>query len=1224
MKILSVKFLNLNSLKGEHSIRFDQSPFIESGLFGITGPTGAGKTTILDAITVALYGRVHRHDRDADESMTRFTVESYSEVEFEVKGVSYRARWSQRRAHGKVGGKLQGVRMEVAERDSGNIIVSHPLAAVQNKIVEICGLGYGQFLRSVMLSQGDFTRFLKSSENERSELLEKITDTAIYSGISTFIYKKTAAEDVKLKELKARMNDTELLSEDAVENILQQIATLKEEANHFRKNKQEAEQKLAWLEKIKALELKKKELVDKLVHLQSKADEQAPLFKLLQQHNKAILHQPALAELSILQSSEKETQTKISAAQNELPFLIQQWQKLNGEHLIAINAYDTTQVEQSKLAPVLEEVIRKDSALSALNNQLGQSRRKLTAALLDIKNAEGGRDQKKQQLEDCQAATMQLTKQLEEHKEDAAIEKEIHQLVQLKNELQQLQASSEKLVLHINKISGEQDEQHEMITQVSEKTNKTKDEILLLTSKNEMVVTAIQNELKGQLPELMDEAYNRLPLEINFFSNQLRISLEKKKLSKQKEATEKELSEHGVQLASEKETLNQLYIEREEAEKQLNDLRLLAELQMRVQKYDTDRQQLEPNQPCPLCGALHHPYQENNYHSHLPEATQKRNRQEIFLKQLSQKADKAALIANSIAIKIDGLQREINQLDISLTDAEKSFKGFAVEGSSALLIDDTEGIQILLNNKEQEHQLLQNKVKLIKELQNQLAETSEQVNTKQQALLKFETDALLANEKLKNLSVEKARLTDEQLLTTEKISIATTSATSFLSKYGIEFRLTELDRAEENLTKRSAIYQASILRKQQKDLEQATLHSEYEGAKRKVDELNTSKINMQLVVDAEQNIVEESTAARKALFGEKDPSIERIRMAENLEDLKTKVQAIENIANNQQEIIKVLQGKLQEWNLLLQDTISQQAQLTEVLLSKIITAGFYTIDELRLNILDNEKAKSIDALQQNITSEITTTTGILNTTSVEYTIEVDKALTKEPAEILSGISLDSEQSISAVNQQIGGFQNKLDQDAADTIKYQQVGEQLAIQQKEFERWNKLCAMIGSADGNKFSRFAQGLTLARLTVLANRHLQKFSDRYLILKSMEKDLELLIVDAYQADVVRPMATLSGGESFLVSLALALGLSDLAGRKVQIQSLFIDEGFGTLDAETLDIAISALENLQVSGKMIGIISHVEALKERIGTQIEVSRQPGGYSKIVIKSYGNIITGA
>src|SRR5690606_10471591 len=125
-----------------------------------------------------------------------------------------------------------------------------------------------------------------------------------------------------------------------------------------------------------------------------------------------------------------------------------------------------------------------------------------------------------------------------------------------------------------------------------------------------------------------------------------------------------------------------------------------------------------------------------------------------------------------------------------------------------------------------------------------------------------------------------------------------------------------------------------------------------------------------------------------------------------------------------------------------------------------------------------------------------------------------------------------------------------------------------------------------------------------------------DRYTILKSPHNDLELQIIDGYQADVLRPMTSLSGGESFLVSLSLALGLSELASRKTQINSLFIDEGFGTLDAETLDVAISALEKIQSNGKTIGIISHVEALKERIGVQIKVQKQNGGYSKIKIQN--------
>ena len=150
------------------------------------------------------------------------------------------------------------------------------------------------------------------------------------------------------------------------------------------------------------------------------------------------------------------------------------------------------------------------------------------------------------------------------------------------------------------------------------------------------------------------------------------------------------------------------------------------------------------------------------------------------------------------------------------------------------------------------------------------------------------------------------------------------------------------------------------------------------------------------------------------------------------------------------------------------------------------------------------------------------------------------------------------------------------------------------------------------NGKKFRVFAQGLTLKRLVQLANRHLKKLNARYFIEKRHDEDLQLDIVDLYQANTKRSMSTLSGGESFLVSLALALGLSDLAGKNTQIESLFIDEGFGTLDEKTLDIAIETLENLQAKGKTIGVISHVRALKERISTQIQVIKKGGGMSTL------------
>jgi exonuclease SbcC len=154
---------------------------------------------------------------------------------------------------------------------------------------------------------------------------------------------------------------------------------------------------------------------------------------------------------------------------------------------------------------------------------------------------------------------------------------------------------------------------------------------------------------------------------------------------------------------------------------------------------------------------------------------------------------------------------------------------------------------------------------------------------------------------------------------------------------------------------------------------------------------------------------------------------------------------------------------------------------------------------------------------------------------------------------------------------------------------------------------------------KFRRFAQGLTLDHLIHLANRRLARLHGRYRLQRKTGGELELDILDHWQADATRDTRTLSGGESFLVSLALALALSDLVSHKTSIDSLFLDEGFGTLDGDTLDIAIDALDALNASGKMIGVISHVESLKERIATQIRLKPQAGqGVSRVEVGGVG------
>ena len=200
---------------------------------------------------------------------------------------------------------------------------------------------------------------------------------------------------------------------------------------------------------------------------------------------------------------------------------------------------------------------------------------------------------------------------------------------------------------------------------------------------------------------------------------------------------------------------------------------------------------------------------------------------------------------------------------------------------------------------------------------------------------------------------------------------------------------------------------------------------------------------------------------------------------------------------------------------------------------------------------------------------------------------------------------DLQQSMGSIKQQL-----KLNSEIKEQHKEQ--AELIEKQKKECNRWDVLHEIIGSADGKKFRNFAQGLTFELMISHANRQLISMTDRYLLVRDEVKPLELNVIDNYQAGEIRSAKNLSGGEGFIVSLSLALGLSRMVSRNISVDSLFLDEGFGTLDSDALETALEALSSLRQTGKIIGLISHVPALKERIGVQIQIEAKMGGRSII------------
>jgi exonuclease SbcC len=205
---------------------------------------------------------------------------------------------------------------------------------------------------------------------------------------------------------------------------------------------------------------------------------------------------------------------------------------------------------------------------------------------------------------------------------------------------------------------------------------------------------------------------------------------------------------------------------------------------------------------------------------------------------------------------------------------------------------------------------------------------------------------------------------------------------------------------------------------------------------------------------------------------------------------------------------------------------------------------------------------------------------------------------------------ECETALKQLTDTLAGLNHQLRQNLAARERIREKQAAVKSQKTECERWEKLHDLIGSADGKKYRNFAQGLTFELMVSHANRQLEKMTDRYLLIRDDAQPLELNVVDNYQAGEIRSTRNLSGGERFIVSLTLALGLSKMASRKVRVDSLFLDEGFGTLDEELLETALETISGLHQEGKLIGVISHVSALKERIRTQITISPVSGGKS--------------
>jgi len=1187
MQLISLRIKNLNSLKGEHTIDFLKGALAQTGLFAITGPTGAGKSTILDAITLALYNQTPRNGSVSTNSIaqlgsiiTRNTDEAWAQLDYQIKNKVYRSHWGISRNRN---GKLREYTLVLSEQNEANDFVPYGFkkGEVPKENTRLIGLSFDQFLRSILLSQGDFARFLKSNANERGELLEKITGTEIYRTIGQRAYYRQKDEWVKLDKLKQQLEGIELLSDE-------ERAQIETELTQHIADSKSIDEQLNLLRVQQKVRLENKQIDLDIVEKQQQTTElkieQAqfdPMQKQLRRHQQLL---PFKSDVFAVQSIEKGRADKLKEQSDNL---VRQNKLAEGKQKLEVSfvkCQDEIKLlidSESKLAPIVKEVREIDSHIKIRQSRYQELEQRFEADEKDIKQVQDSITTQKQNLGTGEAEVERLRKYLQEAHLLSGLNEQLPALklksstlyaahLEFDDKLRQMDESQTKKSLL---LISDPEKQHELLAGALQKS----EEYL----KTQVVDLKVNKEQKEELVKQKDDFQHLVRVlekvieqqthknELTDELKSLNVCLKETSLVQKNNADELATVEKAIEL-------NHKYLE---------ELQIRRERELLEAKYEDARLLLKVDEACPLCGSKDHPYVE--------QYEQKGNETEQLLSSKSaqqQKLDSKKLKIVEEASKLNSECQAITKQVVQLSE------NIQVKGTS---------IQLLLD--ENKIELVSDKVEEVNRLKSDKQEKAFYFD-RQLKLLENIEKARMLNKEFKDLSVVLNTLRN----TRDELKQELLPYAQFLTSEKFDEQIVALENQYKD-------FKAKQDQFQRLDTElvkhKATLEEKNNQLKQMATALSGSK---ELLKDAKKEW-EDEKEKRHAIFGDKSPDDEVRKLLVEKESLDKSNQAIELELKEVVTSIKSLETRAKDLARLIEQDNAQLKVQQENLLQRLKSYSIASMDEVLNHLLTEEESKRIQEQDDKLRTravELKQSLKELQERQLKLKPEMDLIKWSE-AELASLIDQRSDELKLHIGK-AGSLKEKLAQDDRNKSKQADKVKVILSQEKEFNRWNALSALIGDAQGNKFAKYAQELTLQQVMHLANSHLRHLADRYL-LKHIKTDTidDLFVVDTYHGNAERSVKTLSGGESFLVSLSLALGLSDLAGQNTVIGSLFIDEGFGTLDQNTLDVALSALEKLQnETNRTIGIISHVPALKERVTTQIELIKNASGYSTLEIKS--------
>lgn len=1198
MKILSIRLKNLASLSGEHFIDFESEPLASAGLVAIVGKTGAGKSTILDAMCLALFNKIPRlkdsdgklQDVDGSDLLTnspltvlrRGTAHGFAELCFVAQDQKhYLARWELKRSREKADGKLQSVQRYLKCLTDGTV-VADKAKAVESAIYKITQLSFEQFTRAVLLAQSEVTAFLKARDNERGELLEYLTNSSIFGKVGQLAYEKTKLVASKRKELENLLGHIELLSEEDAAELDIQFQHINQDYKKLEDEKSQLEKQQQWFER-------KQKLNDEIVVKQQLLDTQ------LQTQQGLIPERERLNRLEIfseIRSGIFQKQQLIKTEQQLAP-QIQKQQQLFDALQVQFDTEKTrflqtesTLTEQQNFENTHRESLSEVRKCIQERDFIGVEFKKIQTRLNDLESSKTPLLNQQQQLEHhIQQITEKrnlLNQQLADTQQFSSLDKG------LTAHVQQLT----QFIQHYQSIENQLGNLSQAETRLIEQKTQLQDSIHQFGTAEQLET---QLEQTRQQRESKLSQLNQLATLQQKLAQFFELKIESQQLNDQLNrcsAQFQQLEKTTIQAEQDFQTAKQARLKLQEV---LQQQRLLH-----TENVEHLRAELVDGQACVVCGSISHPYRlDDSAVSKVLFELQQQQEQQATLKeqQTFNMWQAAQQNLTKLSVEQEQFKSSIRKVSEKITITQHQC---IEQGQSAQIPLDLTQTQSKI--KQQLEQLTQQYQFDIQQLEAQSKQWIQSIKIQQQLSQSIQhAEHLLQNANNLHNQVQHIVncLADREKDTWQQHSVQT--AQHILSQLN---------------TRTQQLEQLELLSKQHdqylKQLNTAQLN--IENATKQISEtahsLNEIKLKGQQNTELANRLIQSMTG------------LTEIKPNEWLTQYEHEYQKIQMLYQQQKQSFNQLRNQFEQEKSQLEQLKAQQQHNQNNLNQVNQDIQQWLTQHPAFQANDLEYLAQITAVQeQQIRQQLQHAERMLNEANSALNT-IQEQLTEHKLhqpeidfEQLQQLILDNANTLKTQFEIRDQLKLKLELHQQNVAKQKQFADQIQQVQQEEHRWGKISGLMGDATGKKFRDYAQQYNLDILLEHANQQLAMLSQRY-TLKRLDNSLSLAIIDHDMDGETRSVASLSGGESFLTALALSLAIANMASGSMKIESLFIDEGFGTLDASSLHMVMNALDQLQNQGRKVVLISHIQEMHERIPVQIQVRPLGAGASTIEVVS--------